>query len=160
MNHSPFFDEGLVDVADPYSEPVFLRSTYPVVGRGIVVFNLHFESCGRKPRGLKSGMKIDAGVGTGHGLDFDSKLEIAEIGAVDGPGVEEMGTFAVGDDLAINDLECALMLAGLPAVERFAIEKWDPIGLGSCAQARGGCGCGEQHGEDFAARKFGHWVSG
>ena len=126
-HREPFtvFREDLVDVADAIERPGLFALDVSGGGGGIVVFNLHFESCGRKPRGLKSCMKIDAGVRAGHGLDFDSKLEIPEIGAVDGPGVEEMRTFAMGDDLAINDLECALMLAGLPAVESFAIEKWE-----------------------------------
>src|ERR1035437_1051267 len=104
-------------------------------------------------------MEINARVSTGHGLDFDCQLEVAEIGAVNGSGVDLGGPRAMRDDLAINDFERALMLAGLPSADGFAIEKREPIG-GVLRPGEGGSGGGEQHGEDFAARKFWHWVSG
>src|SRR5579863_10554686 len=103
-------------------------------------------------------MEIDAGVRAGHGLDLDRQLEISEIRAVDGPCVEEVRSFAVDDDLAVNNLETALMLTGLPSTEGVAIEKREPIG-GILHPGAGGSGGGGQHGEDFAARKFRHWVS-
>src|SRR5215469_10520455 len=102
-------------------------------------------------------MEIDAGIRTGQGPDFGSELEVTEIGAMDGAGVEEVGPLAMDEDLAINDLEGAFMFTGLPAIERFAVEQRKPIG-GVFCPGTSDCWCAEQHGEDFAAREFGHQV--
>ena len=146
--------EGFVDVADSVERAGLLALDVAGEWSGRIVFNLHFESGGRKTGGLEFGVEVDAGVGAGQCFDFGAKFKIPKIGVVDSAGVEEMRALAMSDDLVTDDFKGAFVLTGLPAIKGFAVEEGDPVGGRAVflCPAGGCCGSGEEHGEDFAAR--------
>jgi hypothetical protein len=97
---------------------------------GVGVVHLDFDA-GRGPAaGLVLRVKVHAGVGLGLGHDFALPLEVLELALIHGTGVIEMGRFAVGDDMAVFDLEAfGVFFGDLPAIEVLAVEEAVPAVL-------------------------------
>ncbi len=148
--------------SDVDGEPLVVVNELPgdvahrVEGAGLFVValegvgDLDFKAGGGKAGGLKCGVEVDAGVGAGAGHDVGAELEVFEVGGVNWAGVEEVRAVAMDLNLAVDDAEGAFVLAGFPSVEGLAVEEGEPGDV--VCEGAGGRGCGEEQGEDVAAR--------
>jgi hypothetical protein len=70
---------------------------------------------------------VDARIRGGRRLDLGFELEVLEVMTSDGAGVKQVRTRPTGDETAVLDLPGGLILVRLPAIERFAVEKRNPV---------------------------------
>ena len=123
---------------------------FALAGEG--VGHLHLEARLGKAGLLIRGVDVDAGVGVGAGHDLGAEFKILEVGVVLGAHIKQVRAGAVDLDRAVDDREGFLMLAGLPAVERFAVEERNPaIVAVAVGESMGGRGRGQEQGKKIAA---------
>jgi hypothetical protein len=109
---------GVHDVAHSIKAARFLGVAVSGVDLGLKAFF-------RPAAILKLGVEIESGIGFGLGEDLEFHFEVGERGIVDLAGVEEVGAWALDDDLAVLHLPGAGRFVDLPAIEVLTVEEFD-----------------------------------
>ena len=128
--------ELLVDIAQAVQRPGLLAFAVGALAGGRVV-DLDLEALLREVALLVARVEVHARIALVLRQHLHFQLEIAEVGAMHGAVVKQMGARALGGKLPVHHLPGAFVFAGAPAFQAVSVEEFDPPVIGGGEPERG-----------------------